>query len=153
MRPSTCHPDRKHHARGLCYQCYTAQWQQQNRDKIRTYDRERYQQNLQQQRARSRTLYASNPRLRLYRRSWALQRKYGITEEDYQRLYAQQNGRCPICLHQFAKLFVDHNHDTGVIRGLLCIGCNRSIGQLGDTQEGLERALAYLQSTLVLNTP
>ena len=45
-----------------------------------------------------------------------------------------------------AKLHVDHDHTSGKYRGYLCIGCNMGIGQLGDSIEGLERALAYLKA-------
>ncbi len=44
----------------------------------------------------------------------------------------------------------DHDHDTGVFRGWLCGNCNRGIGYLGDTIEGLEKALAYLKRAAIL---
>ncbi|MCI4340485.1 MAG: endonuclease VII domain-containing protein [Thermoplasmata archaeon] len=43
------------------------------------------------------------------------------------------------------KLVVDHDHKTEKVRGLLCAGCNGSLGKLGDDVEGLERAIAYLR--------
>jgi hypothetical protein len=42
-------------------------------------------------------------------------------------------------------LCLDHNHETGKFRGWLCDNCNTGIGKLGDTVEGLERAIAYLK--------
>jgi len=55
-------------------------------------------------------------------------RKYGITLEDYNKLYSNQNGCCSICHRpQFElekTLSVDHDHITGKVRGLLCNGCN-----------------------------
>lgn len=70
---------------------------------------------------------------------------YGISGADYKALYASQEGRCFIC--QVArgisrKLAVDHDHDTGAIRGLLCGPCNLMIGRLG--VRGLSNALVYL---------
>ncbi len=58
-----------------------------------------------------------------------LLRNFGITLEDYQALLDKQNGRCAICRRLPAKnkLAVDHDHDTGAVRGLLCPPCNRSV--------------------------
>jgi len=73
------------------------------------------------------------------------QRKYGLTFEQYNILVAKQKGLCAIC--GLAKqLCIDHNHETNHTRGLLCRGCNASIGQLGDTVERLRAALRYLQN-------
>ena len=61
--------------------------------------------------------------------------KYGITEEDYNKMFAEQKGCCAICgKHQseFKRtLNVDHNHITGNVRGLLCRTCNMALGGLG----------------------
>ncbi len=73
-------------------------------------------------------------------------RSYGLTEEDYAGLYAAQDGRCAICTTPHPVLCVDHSHITGGVRGLLCRSCNRSIGQLGDTAEALQRAADYLHA-------
>jgi hypothetical protein len=58
--------------------------------------------------------------------------KYGMTENDYNRMFQIQGGKCAICeAHQTdlkSKLCVDHNHTTGKVRGLLCAGCNTSLG-------------------------
>lgn len=54
------------------------------------------------------------------------------------------DSRCFNC-REVAKLHMDHDHTTGKYRGYLCIKCNMGIGQLGDTVEGLERALSYLR--------
>lgn len=73
--------------------------------------------------------------------------RYGITIEDYETLSQQQDGRCALCggLPRGTKrLHVDHCHETGRVRGLLCIGCNRALGALGDSPEGLARALTYV---------
>lgn len=74
---------------------------------------------------------------------------FGITLEDYERLFAQQRGRCAICTTTcpgHTKHFhVDHCHKTGVVRGLLCAPCNMGIGQLGDDPDRIEAAAAYLR--------
>lgn len=75
-----------------------------------------------------------------------LKQKYGITIEDFEVLEKKQNGVCTICgIKPDYRLCVDHRHDTGKIRGLLCRNCNKAIGQLGDTPEGVLKAYEYLK--------
>lgn len=62
-----------------------------------------------------------------------LRHKYGITLEDRGRLFVNQGGRCWICeRHErdTGTLCVDHCHDTGAVRGLLCSQCNKALGFL-----------------------
>jgi hypothetical protein len=53
---------------------------------------------------------------------------------------------CALC-EKTEDLVIDHCHDTNRVRGVLCRGCNRSIGQLGDTHEAIQRAADYLKET------
>lgn len=74
-------------------------------------------------------------------------RFYGLNQADVDRMLADQDGRCAICRKDRAEtgpLQVDHDHVTGVVRGMLCGQCNRGLGQLGDTAEALQRAVDYL---------
>lgn len=84
------------------------------------------------------------------------QRKYGISLSDYEEMHAAQDGRCAICSkfekvrHRIAKgdvrnLCVDHDHDTGESRALLCGDCNRGLGMFCDDPDLLLKAAAYLQ--------
>lgn len=78
-----------------------------------------------------------------------LKRLYGITLEDYVEMFKNQNGVCAICFKECKtkkSLSVDHNHESGKVRGLLCNACNRAIGMLGDSSETLRRAAEYLDS-------
>ena len=86
------------------------------------------------------------PREERRRRSRRTMRKYryGITDEDFQRLFDSQNGACAVCLTATA-LVVDHDHDTGAVRGLLCTPCNHALGKMKDSIPSLERAAAYLR--------
>jgi len=80
--------------------------------------------------------------------SWrACLKKFGITEDDYNKMFESQLGLCAICHKPEAeiKLAVDHDHDTGRIRGLLCKKCNMGIGLLGDNPDTLATALLYLR--------
>lgn len=90
-----------------------------------------------------------------YRRK-SLKSRYGLTVEGYEALHAQQRGCCAICgqpekVSQVGgepqRLAVDHCHDTGAVRGLLCYSCNRTLGQIGDSVEGVMRFVRYLQRT------
>ena len=68
---------------------------------------------------------------------------------DYDRAYQIQSGCCKICgTHQSelrAPLYVDHNHETKMFRGLLCNNCNAAIGLLGDNAETMEKATDYIK--------
>lgn len=66
-------------------------------------------------------------RIRANSRNAHLVRKYGITAADYDRMHKNQKGKCLIC-DKKKPLVVDHCHDTGVVRGLLCHFCNRWLG-------------------------
>ncbi len=75
-----------------------------------------------------------------------LRAKHGITSDDYARLLKEQNGVCAICKHTCKtgrKLSVDHNHETGEVRGLLCTRCNLFLGHIEDPRT--QTALAYLK--------
>lgn len=82
-----------------------------------------------------------------YKDTW-LKYTYGISIEDYEQMIIDQNECCAICgkqQNEFNKpLFIDHNHDTGEIRGLLCLKCNSGIGLLNDDPEIIQMALNYL---------
>lgn len=80
--------------------------------------------------------------------------RYGIDADLFDRLMSSQAGRCPICEREFddarksTKPHVDHNHETGQIRGLLCGNCNRGVGLLGDNTDNLKRAINYLEGVV-----
>jgi len=85
----------------------------------------------------------------------SLKRKYGITLEQYEVMHDEQNGVCKICgnpetrknpyTDMPSRMPVDHCHETGKIRGLLCTDCNVGIGKLNDDIKLLEKAIEYLR--------
>lgn len=91
-------------------------------------------------------------------RNSTLKKSFGIGLVDYQKMYDNQNGCCAICggyetvinpAHKHGDtqpLSVDHNHETGKIRGLLCSSCNTSLGGFKDDIQLLQNAIQYLQS-------
>jgi len=111
-----------------------AEWNKANRAHIRNSDRARV---------------AKDPD---YYRRIQLRCKFGITVEDYDAMYAKQAGVCGICgkpetrkvKGTLCHLAVDHDHETGKIRGLLCSKCNRGIGLLQDDIQLLSKAVAWL---------
>jgi hypothetical protein len=103
-------------------------WRERNPDLVRRKDREHY-----------------------------LRKAYDMSIDDYERLLRAQGGRCAVCGTQDPVLprgssssgltfAIDHDHQTGQIRGLLCTPCNLGIGNLGDDPERLRRAAAYLDA-------
>lgn len=73
--------------------------------------------------------------------------KFGITPEQYDRMLADQNGVCAICERppKNRRLAVDHDHDTGRVRGLLCWWCNNRVVPKLNTPHVLRRAIDYLE--------
>lgn len=77
-----------------------------------------------------------------------LRRKYNMTIDDYMLMDTQQKGKCAICNTKCRSkriLCVDHCHETGKVRGLLCLGCNTALGNFKDDIVLLEKAIIYLE--------
>jgi hypothetical protein len=77
-----------------------------------------------------------------------LKKKFGITMIDYENMLILQLSGCSICgrtiMETGKPLGIDHNHQTGTVRGLLCNKCNRGLGFLNDDTELLLKAIKYL---------
>lgn len=76
---------------------------------------------------------------------------YGITREDYQRIYESQDGKCASCRIDYpaairSGLHVDHCHTTGRTRGLLCNSCNAALGHLKESPELAQKLIAYMEA-------
>src|ERR1700752_5364959 len=127
-RPSKqaeCHPDEKHHGKGLCHSCYDAQWRADNAERKAWVDYK---------------WYRDHGRANHQKRTL---RKYQVPEETYDRMLEAQDGLCAICLGpptEKRALAIDHCHNTGRIRGLLCLRCNTALGKFKDDPEILTRA-------------
>lgn len=85
------------------------------------------------------------------RRCKELQKRYGITFDRYDEILEKQDNRCAICACQACpsgrSFAVDHDHDTGEVRGLLCKDCNIGLGMFKDDKERLRSAALYLERT------
>lgn len=79
-------------------------------------------------------------------RNYQLNKWYGISTEDYNKLLLEQNNRCKICDEYATKrLHVDHDHLTNRVRGLLCSNCNSMLGMAKDSEKTLIEAINYLK--------
>ena len=78
-------------------------------------------------------------------RHYHLKRRYGIGADDFDALVVQQGGVCAICGRE-APEHVDHSHESGAVRGILCFNCNGGLGQFKDSVDSLVNAVAYLQA-------
>lgn len=118
------------------------------------YMREHYQRRTDRDKILDRSrIWVSSNKDRI--RDAKLRKMYGIGLPEYGEMLASQNGVCAICLKpettidrwgNVRNLCVDHNHVSGVVRGLLCVSCNMAIGKLGDSQETMRRAASYLEA-------
>ena len=74
-----------------------------------------------------------------------LKMRYGLTIDQFNKMISDQNGLCAICNKDIADYpYVDHNHVTGNVRKLLCLGCNTGLGSFQDSPEILQKAVDYL---------
>ena len=78
-------------------------------------------------------------------------KKFGITVEQYEQMIVQQENRCAICSKHYddfngrgKNFHIDHCHESGEVRGLLCSNCNTGLGQFKDNVKALENAIIYL---------
>jgi hypothetical protein len=99
-------------------------------------------------------VYWKNPEAKLaYRRGHLnrvimLKHRYNLSLEDWNNLLIKQNGACAICKEVPESpecLKVDHDHETNVVRGLLCNGCNTGLGSFKDNPNSLKNAITYIQ--------
>jgi hypothetical protein len=83
-----------------------------------------------------------------HRRNHRLNRTYGLSLDAYREMLCEQGGKCACCHSAdpggHGEFHVDHCHETGKIRGLLCSKCNTGIGLLGDNLNSLLKAVHYL---------
>ena len=131
---------------------------QASKDKNRETSRAWYRRNKTYAKAKSKQWGQLNKeRFREYHKQYNIENKikqqeyhrvrrlnsYGLTLEDFNILVTKQNGVCLICDHE-SKLVVDHDHESGAVRGLLCRRCNSGIGMFDDSVERIKKALQYL---------
>lgn len=89
--------------------------------------------------------------LRKYERNYRLEKKYGINSKIYEKMLEDQGNCCAICgsdkPHGKGMFHVDHCHNTGKVRGLLCHFCNTGLGKFKDDKIILKKAIEYLDDS------
>jgi len=80
-------------------------------------------------------------------RAYQMQKDYGLSIEQFDALLTSQSGKCAICKRLFINLRneIDHDHVTGLVRGILCQKCNTLLGMSNDSPEILLNAVSYLR--------
>jgi hypothetical protein len=152
------------YSKGMCRKHYTAAWRnrkgsnyyEQSRAYMKKWRKDRLLQLSPAERQEKNKQHAA------YSRAWRAAhaerlrenegygqrylRRYRLTAADYDKLLSEQGGRCAICgaLPAGKRLAVDHDHNTGQVRGLLCSRCNFGIGFLGDSSANCRSAAGYL---------
>jgi hypothetical protein len=135
--------------RGECKGCFkerAAKRYRENPEPVKQRARQWQRDNHERHAEYMRGYRASGRRSEVDRRSH-LRRKFGITPERYDEMLEAQGGGCAICRkppRDDISLHVDHDHDSGAIRGLLCFDCNAGIGKLREDVDLLGASITYL---------
>lgn len=121
-----------------------------NREAAAERSREWYRENRDFALARQRAYRQANPSDPEKDRWYQIRSKYGLTQEEYEKLLCDQGGVCanPACHtpdNNGRTLHVDHDHETGRVRGLLCFSCNVVLGKVRDDPATLRGLIAYLE--------
>ncbi len=145
---TTCHPERPYYAKGLCKECYflayrkTHQYQEYLKSGRLNIVQKRYR-NTPHGAAKIKR-YKSTQSVRDRSATYYRKKQYGLSDQRYDELLLNQDGRCAICYADDCQLHIDHCHDSGSIRGLLCRHCNNGLGHFRDSKLNLNNAVKYL---------
>ena len=127
---------------------YKRKWREQNPDVEKAILRRKYLKYRKKYIEIGKKNYSKNKRKV---KDYALRQKYGISIEEYEQMLATQGGRCAICGESSKRLVVDHCHETGSVRSLLCNRCNLSLGAFEDNVDILMSAIEYLNRHAEVN--
>lgn len=136
-----------------CKKCHRergARWRKENPQKSAQHQKSWRSKNLEKAKGASRSYHRRHQlKIKQLKRAARL-RGYGLTQEQYDGMLAQQKKCCAICGTKdpggrWKRFQVDHCHTTNKVRGLLCVNCNRALGYLGDDPVRAERAARYLR--------
>ncbi|MBP7118572.1 endonuclease VII domain-containing protein [Candidatus Woesebacteria bacterium] len=121
---------------------------QSNKERITDRNKEYYNKNKDSIRSYQKKWNENN---KFKRQEKDIKRKYNLSLEEFNILFNKQNKSCAICLIKLPDGFhsnknVDHDHETGKVRGLLCNKCNMGISLFGDSKIVLANAITYLQN-------
>jgi hypothetical protein len=133
---------------------YMREWRARNKEKNAEYQKEY---NKEYRKKNVEKLNANNKKWReenkeqdaLVMLKARLKRKYNLSIDEYKTLIESQNNSCKVCgthakNNLKGKLYIDHCHTTGKVRGLLCMKCNSALGLLNDDKALIQNLLDYL---------
>ena len=126
------HKTNSDHLQAYCRKCqreYGKKWLEENGDKNIVYCRRYYKENKQKWRERE------------------YKKKYNMTLQEFDALLLSQNNKCPICdtaLKSTRQMHVDHHHESGMRRQILCSKCNTALGLLNENVVNFEKAIQYI---------
>lgn len=126
-----------------------AKYRPRYKERKRQRQKEYYQQNREYYLAKQREANLLNPDRA---RSWVYKTRYGITLEIFRLMMQRQEGKCLICREEMKTPCVDHCHETGKARGLLCRFCNMGIAALKENPTIMQRAIQYVQAWKKIQT-
>ena len=109
-----------------CVKAGMRSYRKENSAKVAEADKARYTEK------RKKTIYFSQ-----------VKKKYGLTRDEYNRILESQGGHCAIC-PSTERLVVEHNHETGEVRGIVCNKCNTALGMADDSPTRLLDCAKYL---------
>lgn len=132
------------------YKEKSKKWREENRDRCKELQKAYSEKHREEIRARSAAWYQQNKeKARAQTRERKL-KKYGITQAQYEEMARRQGFKCAICQCKMEiggaekEAYIDHDHKTGKVRGLLCMKCNSMLGMAEDNIDTLKNAIEYL---------
>jgi hypothetical protein len=146
--------------RSYCKECEIKNaklWTNKNLEKSKLSKKAYYSSHKKQELNRAKKRRKEHPEIfkkwreehRYYTKNWHLKKNYGITLVQYNEMLIAQNGTCIICkreeIDKNKSLAVDHDHQTGKVRGLLCRRCNTVLGLLNENPEIFNTFINYLK--------
>lgn len=144
-----CGEEKPLQGHGLCKPCYMRKYYQDNKERISKCERKYHKRNKDKVREYHQEYYKDNRVKFLDRSRKRRLDKYGITLTEYDELLEEQGDHCIFCgktpAENGSRLCVDHDHETGEVRGLLCGNCNRALGLFQDSSEICRQDMLYLK--------
>lgn len=131
---------------------YNKKYREKNRDKLVAHSKAYFESHREENTARCKKRYRDNKaEYAESGRKRHLKKKYDITDADFSAMLSKQDGKCAVCRTdtpggRFGKWNIDHCHDSGKVRGLLCWACNTGLGKFKDNEDFLASAIQYLRT-------
>lgn len=153
MKKAKCHPERDFYCKDLCRNCYEKQLRDSNPE---YYERQKEnarnwsEENKERKSEVNKAYQKRKPTPRHVKRQSWLKRKYNITLEIFNKILEFQGNKCCICKQPLKDgdrfLHIDHCHETGKVRGILCSQCNWFMSKIDGVKECLNNLNNYVKN-------